>query len=163
MTGTKSINSKKMYQTSERPKTSRGSKSRQQNYSSNFYKSHSVYSNSAAAAEDRQLFARKDFLEQLSETTKIFDLKKRPLPGPITQTGMDSAKQQGLNSNLSRLGGGGGGEKMKPRNIEESELFSKSEIKLWKSDNWRKRDKNFGNNFDKLSPIRENKVPLSDS
>lgn len=92
---------------------------------------------------------REDFMEQLSETTKIFDLKKRALPGPIFQTELTKQKQKSS----------GAGSALTPSNKKilpptNQDLFSQSELVLWSSCNWRRRDKNFGY-FNKLSPIRE--------
>ena len=49
-------------------------------YSNNFY---------SKPYNSGNLFAKKEFLDQISETTKLFDLKKRPLPGPIQKTDID--------------------------------------------------------------------------
>ena len=111
------------------------------NYSSNFY--NKPYNTG-------QLFSKNDFMEQIAETTKIFELKKRPLPGPILQTDVINRKIL-KNYNFLDING-----KLNIQNIEKRDLFSKAEKKLWKSEDWRKRDKNFGNSFKKLSPIHEN-------
>ena len=123
------------------------SKHYQTYYSNNWYRSGDFN-------RGGQIFSRRDFLEQISETAKIFDLKKRPLPGPIVKT--DSEKVHWPNTNQShprpRLHEH---EKIKSREPERRELFLQSEIGLWSNKNWRRRDKNLENNFNKLSPINE--------
>ena len=122
-------------------------------YSNNWYRSGDFKSSG-------QIFSRKEFLEQISETAKIFDLKKRPLPGPIVKTDLEKVHRQNINQNNLPLH-----EKMKIKtwDFEKRELFLQSEIGLWNNDNWRKRDKNFGNNFNKLSPIVEGRFLGSDN
>ena len=109
-----------------------------------------------------QIFSRKDFLEQISETAKIFDLKKRPLPGPIVKTELETVQRKNTNQSHPRprlyehV-------KFKSSDPEKRDLFLQSEIGLWSSTNWRRREKNFGNNFNKLSPIVEGHFMGSDN
>lgn len=123
-------------------------------YSNNWYRSRDFNSGG-------QIFSRRDFLEQISETAKIFDLKKRPLPGPIVKTELEKVHWQNTNQSHSRprlhehV-------KIKSRDTETRELFLQSEIGLWSNKNWRRREKNLGNNFNKLSPIAEAQYYCSD-
>ena len=110
-------------------------------YSNNFY---------SKPYNSGNLFAKKEFLDQISETTKLFDLKKRPLPGPIQKTDIDIKRHSVKNMKVFNED-----TKIMIQNIEKRDLFCKSERKLWKSEEWRRRDKNVGNNFNKLSPIQE--------
>ena len=116
-------------------------------YSNNWYRSGDFNSGG-------QVFSRRDFLEQISETAKIFDLKKRPLPGPIIKTDLEKVHWQNTKQSHPRPRHH---DHMKIKSLEpeKRDLFSQSEIGLWSNKNWRRREKNLGNNFIKLSPIME--------
>ena len=64
-------------------------------YSNNWYRSGDFNSGG-------QIFSRRDFLEQISETAKIFDLKKRPLPGPIVKTELETVQWKNTNQSHPR-------------------------------------------------------------
>ena len=120
-------------------------------YTNNFYnRPKSTHHTSSSAGN----YSRKDFLEQISETTKIFDLKKRPLPGPITQT-QDQRQQKHKKNNQNNQMKNITTLTVPPSKISaKQDLFSQGELVLWSSCDWRRREKNFGY-FNKLSPIRE--------
>ena len=106
-------------------------------------------------------FSDQRFLDQVAETTKIFNIKKIVLPEPVMN--MEEAedgekwREKKLNNELSPLS-----DIIKEREKERKEkelkekgvLLRGGERELWGRADWRERDKDLEQNFLKLSPIR---------
>ena len=97
-------------------------------------------------------FSDQEFLDQVAETTKIFDVKKRLLPGPVRNTEEDGNWKQRRNINVMNNTMIGGKQMMKDRE-EKSVLLRGGERRLWESSDWREKNKDLNQSFTKLSPI----------
>ena len=101
-------------------------------------------------------FSDKQFLDQVAETAKIFDVKKRVLPGPIMKTddGGENREERKYRKEMSAI------ILDRKKEIQKKELKVKSllprrcERQLWDSAEWRERNKDLNQSFSKLSPIR---------
>ena len=96
-------------------------------------------------------FSDQEFLDQVAETTKIFDVKKRLLPGPVRNTEEDGNWKQRRNINVMN-NMIEGKQVMKDRE-EKSVLLRGGERRLWESSDWREKNKDLNQSFTKLSPI----------
>ena len=96
-------------------------------------------------------FTDQAFLDQVAETTKIFDVKRRVLPGPVMKTEEDR-KWKGkkcsteLNTIIRERK-----KEMKEKELKEnSVLLRGGERQLSGSADWRERDKYLNHSFSKL-------------
>lgn len=106
------------------------------------------------------LTSRKGFLDELVEKRPPPELKKRPVQGAIVKTDMTSFKriQPAKNSELKTLNKE---TQKKLKLLEGRDLLSSREIKLWKNEAWRRREKDLSSNYSKLSPIEEGRTEQS--
>ena len=130
-------------------KQSHGHSSKQ--YSSHFYRQSL---NSWAGNAN----SRKGFLDELVEKRSPSHEKKRPLPGPVVKTDINNFKRLQPVKELKSLQKE---TEKKLKLLEGLDLFSSQEIKLWKSESWRMREKDLKNNYSKLSPIEEGRTEQS--
>merc|ERR1719347_50903 len=99
-------------------------------------------------------FSDQVFLDQVAETTKIFDVKKRLLPGPIRNTEEDGNWKQRRSISEMNNTMRDGKKEMKVKEMKEkSVLLRGGERKLWESTDWREKNKDLNQSFKKLSPI----------
>ena len=131
-------------------KQSHGQSSSQ--YSSHFYRQ-------SLNSWTGNLTSRKGFLDELGEKReKKSNEKKRPLAGPIVKTDINNFKRLQPVKELKSLQAE---TEKKLKLLEGLDFFSSQEIKLWKSDSWRMREKDLKNNYSKLSPIEEGRTEQS--
>lgn len=102
--------------------------------------------------------SRRGFLDELEEKRSPSNEKKRPLAGPIFQTDINNFKRLQPVKELKSLNKE---TEKKLKLLEGLDLFSSREIKLWKSESWRMREKDLKNNYSKLSPIEEGRTEQS--
>ena len=102
--------------------------------------------------------SRRGFLDELVEKRSPSNEKKRPLAGPIFQTDINNFKRLQPVKELKSLNKE---TEKKLKLLEGLDLFSSREIKLWKSESWRMREKDLKNNYSKLSPIEEGRTEQS--
>ena len=86
-------------------------------------------------------FTDQAFLDQVAETTKIFDVKKRVLPGPVMKTEEDwKWKGKKCSTELNTI------IRERKKEMKEKELKEKSvllrggERQLWGSADWREKE-----------------------
>lgn len=133
----------------QKPGQAQGQRSKQ--YSSHFYRQPL---NSWAG----NVTSRKGFLDELVEKRNPSHEKKRPLAGPIVKTDINNFKRLQPVKELKSLQAE---TEKKLKLLEGLDFFSSQEIKLWKSDSWRMREKDLKNNYSKLSPIEEGRTEQS--
>ena len=106
------------------------------------------------------LASRKGFLEELVEKKAPSELKARPVQGAIVKTDMTSSKRTppAKNSELKTLVKE---TQKKLKLLEGRDLFSSREVQLWKTEAWRRREKDLSSNYSKLSPIEEGRTEQS--
>jgi hypothetical protein len=100
-------------------------------------------------------FTDQAFLDQVAETTKIFYVKKRVLPGPVMKTEEDwKWKGKKCSTELNTI------IRERKKELKEKEVKDKNvlqrggERQLWGSADWREGEKDLNHSFSKLSPIR---------
>ena len=100
-------------------------------------------------------FSDQSFIDQVAETTRIFSIQKRVLPGPVMKTEDGAGTWEGKKgrSELSCVIRERKKEMKKKELIERPALLG-GERKLWGSEDWRERNKDLNQAFLKLSPIR---------
>ena len=91
-------------------------------------------------------FSDQRFLDQVAETTKIFDVKKRVLPGPVRNTEEEGNWKQKKNTRELN-------DMLRERKKVMSVLLRGGERQLWGSGDWREKNKDLNQSFSKLSPI----------
>ena len=102
--------------------------------------------------------SRKGFLDQLVENKPPSDVKKRPVQGAIVKTDITSFKRLQPGKEIKTLNK----ETQKKLTLLEGlDLFSSGEIKLWRNEAWRRREKDLRSNYSKLSPIEEGRTEQS--
>ena len=130
-------------------KQSHGRSSKQ--YSSHFYRQ--------SLNSWTPVTSRKGFLDELLvEKRSPSHEKKRPVAGPIFTTEINNFKRLQPVKELKSLNKE---TEKKLKLLEGLDLFSSREIKLWKSESWRMREKDLKNNYSKLSPIEEGRTEQS--
>ena len=130
-------------------KQSHGHSSKQ--YSSHFYRQ-------SLNSWPGNVTSRKGFLDELVEKRGPSNEKKRPLAGPIVKTDTNNFKRLEPVKELKSLQKE---TEKKLKLLEGLDLLSSREIKLWKSESWRQREKDLKNNYSKLSPIEEGRTEQS--
>ena len=80
------------------------------------------------------------------------------MAGPIVKTDINNFKRLQPVKELKSLQAE---TEKKLKLLEGLDFFSSQEIKLWKSDSWRMREKDLKNNYSKLSPIEEGRTEQS--
>ena len=99
-------------------------------------------------------FSDQRFLDQVAETTKIFDVKKRVLPGPVRNTEEEGNwKKEKNTGELNDMIRERKKEMREKEMKEKSVLLRGGERQLWGSGDWREKNKDLNQSFSKLSPI----------
>ena len=103
---------------------------------------------------------RAGFLDQLAENRAPSEVKKRPVQGPIIKTDLPVFKRLQPMKEMKSLHKETQN-KLKLLEGLDLDLFSSREIKLWRNESWRTREKDLRSNYSKLSPIEEGRTEQS--